>query len=533
VGLQYLTKPSLNITTPFLIMKKIIFIITPLLLVSAFAHAQWTTSGNNIFNTNTGSVTIGSAAPYTIHASSALFPSVTPKLEITTGIGGSTPFAELLTVRHPGATADIMSRQLGIIFKLSSESAVSETDKMGGLLFESANAYANAPTMSLVTANTRRLTIDQNGKIGIGTTTPAYPFQLYNITARSTNSGSYADFGLDSYNNTNWQGSHLYFGRSHGTATSPLAVQNGDYIGFLDFCGHDGTTIQRSGQLIFKVDGVPSNGIIPGAFVFTTAGADGVSTERMRINSVGNVGITGKLGVNISTPVSTFQVNSVFNKFSVGSAGGADLNYGTAYIGFNAARIGTGSPSSNWMIDGDGYHNGGGVIYTDISGTVYIAPIASNGTTTQTLADADIKSKIAFRVSGTGNVGINTTDNSAWNLSNSLYKLAVGGSMIATAVTVKTVANWPDYVFKKDYILPSLTDVKTYVDQNQHLPEIPSAQQIEKDGINLGEMNKLLMKKVEELTLYLIESNKKQTEQEERMKKMEQQLELLTKREKQ
>jgi hypothetical protein len=196
----------------------------------------------------------------------------------------------------------------------------------------------------------------------------------------------------------------------------------------------------------------------------------------------------------------------------VGGAGGPDLNYGTSYIGFNAARIGTGSASSNWTIDGDGSHNGGGVIYSDVAGTVYITPIVSTGATTQTLADADIKSKAALRVSGTGNVGIGTTDYGAWTLNNSTYKLAVGGSMIATAVTVKLVANWPDYVFKKDYTLPSLTDVKTYIDQNQHLPEIPSAQQMEKEGVNLGEMNKLLLKKVEELTLYLIEKDKQDTE---------------------
>jgi hypothetical protein len=136
----------------------------------------------------------------------------------------------------------------------------------------------------------------------------------------------------------------------------------------------------------------------------------------------------------------------------------------------------------------------------------------------------------------TGRLAINVTNNAKA----SAYTLAVGGKAIAEAVTVQLQGAWPDYVFKKDYTLPLLTDVKTYIDQNQHLPEIPSAQQIEKDGVNLGEMNKLLLKKVEELTLYLIESNKnliesnkKQTEQEERMKKMEQQLELLTKREKQ
>lgn len=494
-------------------MKKLIFIITPFLLVSTFVHAQWA-DGTNIYNTNTGSVTIGATAPYTINASSALFPSATPKLEIITGTGGTVPFAELITVRHPGATSDAISRQLGIIFKLSSESATVQSDKMGGLLLESANAYANSTAMSLVTGNIRRLTIDQSGKIGIGTTTPSFPFQLYNTTARSTNSGASAEFGFDSFTSTAFQGSRLYLGRSRGTSTSPLAVQNGDYLGFLDFYGHDGTTVQRSGQLILQVDGVPSNGIIPGVFRFTTAGADGINAERMRINSAGNVGIA------TTTPISTFQINSGPYKFSAGRVPGVDLNYGTSYIGFNAARIGT-AVSANWTIDGDGAHNGGGVIFTDIFGTVSITPIASSGTGTQTLADLDIKNKIAFRVSGTGNVGIGTTDNSSWNLTNSTYKLAVGGGMIATAVTLKTVTNWPDYVFKNEYKVPSLTDVKAYIDQNHHLPEIPSTQQIEKDGLNVGEMNKLLLKKIEELTLYLIEKDKKEKEQEERISKLE------------
>jgi len=66
---------------------------------------------------------------------------------------------------------------------------------------------------------------------------------------------------------------------------------------------------------------------------------------------------------------------------------------------------------------------------------------------------------------------------------------------------------WLDYVFKRDYALPALSDVKAFIDQNQYLPEIPSEQEIAKDGQNLGEMNKLLLKKVEELTLYLIEKD--------------------------
>ncbi|MGN8072351.1 hypothetical protein [Mucilaginibacter sp. 22184] len=127
-------------------------------------------------------------------------------------------------------------------------------------------------------------------------------------------------------------------------------------------------------------------------------------------------------------------------------------------------------------------------------------------------------------VQALGNVGIGTTDPRG-------YKLAVNGSMIATSVTVKLAANWPDYVFKKDYQLPSLQEVKAYIDQNQHLPEIPSEQQIAKDGLNLGEMNKLLMKKVEELTLYLIqqkEENAKVKETQEKLLKTQQtQIDLL------
>jgi hypothetical protein len=70
------------------------------------------------------------------------------------------------------------------------------------------------------------------------------------------------------------------------------------------------------------------------------------------------------------------------------------------------------------------------------------------------------------------------------------------------------MTGWSDFVFKPEYKLPTLASVKAYIDKNQHLPEIPSEQEITKNGLDLGEMNKLLLKKVEELTLYLIEKDK-------------------------
>ncbi|WP_419699439.1 hypothetical protein [Mucilaginibacter sp. NFX135] len=121
-----------------------------------------------------------------------------------------------------------------------------------------------------------------------------------------------------------------------------------------------------------------------------------------------------------------------------------------------------------------------------------------------------------------GNVGIGVVDTKG-------YKFAVNGSTVATSMTVKAVANWPDYVFKKDYQLPSLQEVKTYIDQNQHLPEIPSEQQIAKEGLNLGEMNKLLMKKVEELTLYLIEKDKQARKQQDEIDILKAQMKTLLK----
>jgi hypothetical protein len=97
-----------------------------------------------------------------------------------------------------------------------------------------------------------------------------------------------------------------------------------------------------------------------------------------------------------------------------------------------------------------------------------------------------------------GNIAIGTTDAKG-------YKLAVNGPAIATSMTVKAFGNWPDYVFQPQYKLRSLAELKTYVDKHQHLPEIPSEQEVIANGLDLGEMNKLLVKKVEELTLYLID----------------------------
>ncbi|MFM8739435.1 MAG: TMF family protein, partial [Cytophagales bacterium] len=112
-----------------------------------------------------------------------------------------------------------------------------------------------------------------------------------------------------------------------------------------------------------------------------------------------------------------------------------------------------------------------------------------------------------------GNVGIGTTAPDA--------KLAVKGTVHANEVKVDLNVPGPDYVFENGYDLMSLEETKAYLDANKHLPEVPSAKEMEKNGVQLGEMNMLLLKKVEELTLHLIEMKKENEELKSRVEKIE------------
>ncbi len=120
-----------------------------------------------------------------------------------------------------------------------------------------------------------------------------------------------------------------------------------------------------------------------------------------------------------------------------------------------------------------------------------------------------------------GNVGIGTTTPGA------AYKLDVlGNANISGEITVASIKTkvWtvaPDYVFEKKYRLAPLDHVERFVNENKHLPEIPSAKEMKSGGMDLAEMNLKLLKKVEELTLYSIQQNKKIQVLTSRMNRME------------
>jgi len=113
-----------------------------------------------------------------------------------------------------------------------------------------------------------------------------------------------------------------------------------------------------------------------------------------------------------------------------------------------------------------------------------------------------------------GGTVYDSADNIAIGTSNpQSYKLAVNGTAIFTKAVVKPITSWPDYVFKKNYLLPGLDEVGRYIQEHHHLPGVASEQEIALRGIDLGEQQTVLLKKVEELTLYLLRENKSLTDQ--------------------
>lgn len=123
-----------------------------------------------------------------------------------------------------------------------------------------------------------------------------------------------------------------------------------------------------------------------------------------------------------------------------------------------------------------------------------------------------------MRITSTGNVGIGTPLTS--NPNN--YRLAVNGTIGAKAIKVETTSTtWPDYVFENEYKLKTLAELEHFVNTNKHLPNVPSACEVEDHGIDVANMDAKLLEKIEELSLYIIEQDKRIIEQNKRIEALE------------
>jgi hypothetical protein len=213
---------------------------------------------------------------------------------------------------------------------------------------------------------------------------------------------------------------------------------------------------------------------------------DGTATDgKLRFWSGGDkVAITkeGSVGIGTSAPAMPLDVSGL----------GARLkNPATSASDYTTFRLQGPDYANGLEIDFFGNNNYTGASYGGGVGSVFIGNINAK--------------PLVFGTSNTARMTLDASGNVGIGTSSPDQKLTVNGTVHATRVKVETTVPGPDYVFEKDYALPSLEQIKSYIEENKHLPEVPSAKEMEAKGIDVGEMNMLLLKKVEELTLYVIE----------------------------
>jgi hypothetical protein len=286
---------------------------------------------------------------------------------------------------------------------------------------------------------------DTGGKVGVGTSTPRGAFDV----------GGSGDIYLAGSVNTGTTQSiylpgHIYISPYNATSTSYLQARRAD---------NSGST----------------------ALHIRTWNA-GQITEAMQIES------NGRVGIGVFNPEATLHAHS---EIKTSHPGQTNINLRMQAVGIPAIRF------TRWTGNGDDYH-------TAFVGQIWDAQVGcyslALGATAEFNGNQDNVVPTIYMPTN-GNVGIGTNNPDA--------KLAVKGHIHTQEVRVDlTGAVAPDYVFEKEYELLPLSELETYINQNKHLPEVPSAKEMEKEGLNLKEMNLLLLKKVEELTLHLIEMKK-------------------------
>ncbi|WP_443938777.1 hypothetical protein [Pedobacter sp. MW01-1-1] len=232
-------------------------------------------------------------------------------------------------------------------------------------------------------------------------------------------------------------------------------------------------------------------------------------TDIMTFTTTGNVGV----GTNI--PLNKFQVNGAARfitnltglQYLLKIGGNTHLSSNAVGISFDPEGYGdayAGRQKTAIVVEGDGTGWSRGKLH------ILQNNVADNNPATL--------SNAAFTIDQSGKIGVGNV--------NPIAKLDVNGNIRAKEIKVESV-NWPDYVFDDDYKIISLTDLEKYIRINKHLPEISSAKEIAKDGLNMGEMQKMLIQKIEEMTLYILEQDKKITtleKQNERIKALEEKM---------
>lgn len=484
-------------------MKKIILVISVVLIATVKLSAQWTTAGSITSTTN--NVGIGTSAPNANlqvignailgRNSNVAFPV---KLDITSGASNQDARIDFGYYTTFDATGYMMGRW-GVdgSFRISDYPTGTELTRfmisstgsvgMGGitaptaLLHIKGSGSTNATTALLVqnSAGAAAFRVLDNGNVGIGvavgTTFPQNKLGIYATGADAL--GAYVTLERPI-------GTGLIGGIRFASGNLNAANSNLPYTAGIESYGTGGTD-----QMDLRF--------------FTSYGPGQQNIERIRIMQ------TGQVGIGTSSPVTKLDVvglgagNIDFQTTGrvkiYGSAPGVSFNDGTSERGF-----------LGWAGSGIANHAVG--VYTATGGwnTLNVmtnGAIAIGAQATNTNAKLDVTGNIfANNKVLIGMSGLSAADYTA---KITPYALAVNGDAIFNKVRVKLYASWPDFVFEEKYGLLPLSELEQFIKTNKHLPDVPSSADVEKDGIDVGDNQTILLKKVEELTLYLIEQNKK------------------------
>jgi hypothetical protein len=227
--------------------------------------------------------------------------------------------------------------------------------------------------------------------------------------------------------------------------------------------------------------------------------------ERMRI-----VALTGNMGIGTAAPVYKLDILDTSTVKYAPDISALALPKGSV------SQVANISP-----IDG-GY---AGILLTtrnssSLNQVSYIGAVSNTGSTNYSpdivfgIRTGPASHKEVMRITGKGNVGIGTA------VVGTDYKLAVAGTIAAQKLKI-TSLGWADFVFDPKYKLPSLNEIEQFVKTHKHLPDVPSAEDVKKDGIDVGSMDKILLQKIEELTLYLINEHTRNDELQQQVKAMQ------------
>lgn len=242
------------------------------------------------------------------------------------------------------------------------------------------------------------------------------------------------------------------------------------------------------------------------------------------ITNKGKVGI----GLNAVVPRSMLSVDMGANNVSIDDAGSPRYNGGiattdflmgaSACLGFNAARQSDAAYACEpGLLDasssGSEHRNGGALIWAELSGALNFTclPSANGGNVnapgTNYFYASAVQAYRVMKIRPTNQVQIGQ----ALPTAHPDYRLAVDGKLVAKSIFVTQTPTWADFVFAPTYALQPLPELEAYLKQHRHLPAIPSAAEVEENGIDVAEMNARLLQSLEELTLHVIELSKQNT----------------------